>query len=408
MKKNFLKVAALLIAAMLLVVSCSQEVKAPENNGLVEAKLTTTFGRDIEIKDGTSTSALTYKYTMVPNWNGGDKVGTEDISGIVNNETVVEKDKSLGWVTPGLWTVKVFAYDGEQKVFEGENDAYFSNKNNKVTVYLRPVDDANNNKLTFNIEMQDLDVNGGLYKLKYSVVGTPKTDEDGSDATTNKTGELTRSDSAKQNVGVYTLDENDTKLNALPSDYYRVTVSIYDGDNKLLGGITKGVLLSNGDEGKVTGNIEPSDYIKAQFDVKLINVVTSLIPGNVAYYSDTAYSVTTETDNTAKAAKVVITLKNDTIITNYDDSIDIDEDGISITHTWYVDGETVASPNPNAETGVDGAGNKTLTLKDTVPGYKNVSCQTIYSMTDSNGVTYYWANTASVQVPFEGKKFAKN
>ena len=34
MKKNFLMVASLLIAAMLLVVSCAQEVKAPVDNNL--------------------------------------------------------------------------------------------------------------------------------------------------------------------------------------------------------------------------------------------------------------------------------------------------------------------------------------------------------------------------------------
>ena len=38
MKKNFLKVAALLIAAMLMVVSCTQEV-APVDNGLVKASV---------------------------------------------------------------------------------------------------------------------------------------------------------------------------------------------------------------------------------------------------------------------------------------------------------------------------------------------------------------------------------
>ena len=404
MKKNFLKIAALLIAAMLLVVSCSQEVKAPENDGLVEAKLTTTFGRDIKIEGGTSTSALTYKYTMVPKWNNKTALGTEGISGIVSSETVVEKDNSLGWVTPGLWTVNVYAYDNGQKVFEGENDAYFSNKNPKVTVYLRPVDDATN-KLTFSIEMQDLDVNGGSYVLKYSVVGTPKTGESGADVTTNKTGELTRSASAKNDVGVYTLKETDTQLNALPSDYYRVTVSIYDG-NTLLGGITKGVLLSNGDVGSVTGNIEPSDYINAQFDVKLINVNTSLVKVAVTYYTNENCTNPITSDGTAKSANVVIELDDKTDIDLYDASIV--ENDIHITNTWFVDGKIVDSSSVDATTGEKEDGTITLTLKDTVPGPKNVSCQTVYSMTDTNGVIYYWANTASVQVRFEGTKFAKN
>ena len=48
MKKNFLMVASLLIAAMLMVVSCTQEV-APKNDGLVEAKLGLAYGKDVTV-----------------------------------------------------------------------------------------------------------------------------------------------------------------------------------------------------------------------------------------------------------------------------------------------------------------------------------------------------------------------
>ena len=68
MKKNFLKIAALLVAAMLLVVSCSQEVKAPENNGLVEASFSVGFDRDIKIEDFKGTG-ITYVYSVTPNWD---------------------------------------------------------------------------------------------------------------------------------------------------------------------------------------------------------------------------------------------------------------------------------------------------------------------------------------------------
>ena len=84
-------VASLLIAAMLLVVSCTQEV-APKNE-LVEVKLSTVFGRDIEITGGTKTDSLKYKYTMTPNWihweSGKKGIGSEEISGIVKTETPV-------------------------------------------------------------------------------------------------------------------------------------------------------------------------------------------------------------------------------------------------------------------------------------------------------------------------------
>lgn len=406
MKKNFLMVASLLIAAMLMAVSCTQEV-APKNE-LVEVKLSTVFGRDINIGGGTNTTNLTYQYTMTPNWNGwtsGDigigGVNGEKISGIVSTETPVNKDASLGWVTPGLWTVSVFAYDETNtKVFEGSNDAYFSNKNNKVTVYLKPADD-DTNSLRFEIKMQDLAANGGSYLLKYSVVGTPYM-ENGVQKTTTVDGELERS-SYENNVGKYTLKTDDTKLSALKSDYYRVTVSIYDGNN-LLGGITKGVLLANGDNASVEGNIEPSDYINAQFDVKLFDVKTSLSKADVVYYSSAdCTGEATSTVDTAKSAKAVITLTDSTDKTKYDANIGADNEVINVNCTWYVDGIQVATGSPDSET-------RTLTyeVKDTTPGYKNVSCQTVYSMTDAAGVTYYWADTQSIQVRFEGAMFAKN
>ena len=410
MKKNFLMVASLLIAAMLMVVSCTQEV-APKNE-LVEVKLSTVFGRDIEITGGTDTTSLTYKYTMTPNWNGwkssDDNVGIggvdgERISGIVSTETPVGKDKSLGWVTPGLWTVKVYAYDGTQKVFEGENDAYFSNKNDKVTVYLQPADDATTS-LTFEIKMQDLDTNGGSYTLKYTVVGTPSIPNTTHTTETSVSDELVRvPGESTNNISVYKLKSDDNKLSALPSDYYRVTVSIYDGDNTLLGGITKGVLLSNGDAGKVTGNIEPSDYINAQFNVKLFDVVTSLTSGDVTYFSDNNYTTQTteDTANLAKSAKAVITLNDTTTITKYDAQI-TDSDYAKVSK-WYIDGELAAAEDVS----VDRNGKPTVTVKDTKPGYKNVSCQTIYYKQLGDTV-YYWANTASIQVKFDGNRFAKD
>ena len=411
MKKNFLMVASLLIAAMLMVVSCTQEV-APKNE-LVEVKLSTVFGRDIEIKDGTDTTSLSYKYTMTPKWNNwtsGD-VGIggangEKISGIVSTETPVNQDASLGWVTPGLWTVSVYAYDGTNtKVFEGSTEAYFSNQKARVTVYLKPVNQSNNS-LTFEIKMQDLDTNGGSYTLKYEVVGTPSIT--GTTQTDTKISGVLEKTGTLNNVSTYELEknadaENARKLISLQSDYYRVTVSIYDGDT-LLGGITKGVLLSNGDVGKVTGNIEPSDYINAQFDVKLFDVKTSLANSGITYYSDNNYTTaitepseateTTEaTEILAKSAKATITLTDSTDVDKFDDQIV--EGDYSKVNKWYVDGKEQTVTGDSFE------------LKDTTPGYKNVSCQTIYYKVINNTV-YYWANTASIQVRFDGNRFAKD
>lgn len=317
----------------------------------------------------------------------------------------VEKDKSLGWVTPGLWTVSVYAYDNtDTKVFEGSTEAYFSNKKATVTVYLKPVEQSNNS-LTFEIKMQDLDKDGGSYKLKYTVVGTPSISGTSQTRENIISGELVRvASESSNNVSLYRLasyDTNLTSLNTLASDYYRVTVSIYDGTT-LLGGITQGVLLSGGDAGLVKGNIEPSDYINAQFDVKLFDVKTSLANSGITYYSDNNYTTAiTEpseakeaTEILAKSAKATITLTDSTDVDKFDGQI-VDGD-YSKVNKWYVDGKLQEEVTGNS-----------FELKDTTPGYKNVSCQTIYYMTVNN-VVYYWANTASIQVLFEGNRFAKD
>lgn len=108
MKKNFLMVASLLIAAMLMVVSCTQEV-APKNDGLVEAKLNVAYSRDLSVTGDTNTSDIRLTYTMSPKWSVGD--ASEQIYGAKTSETPFTDNVSIGYVTPGLWEVKVFAYE---------------------------------------------------------------------------------------------------------------------------------------------------------------------------------------------------------------------------------------------------------------------------------------------------------
>ena len=63
MKKNFMAIASLLIAAMLLVVSCAPEanVEGKVEDGLVDAKLNVAFGKAVNISTGTDARIL-YKY----------------------------------------------------------------------------------------------------------------------------------------------------------------------------------------------------------------------------------------------------------------------------------------------------------------------------------------------------------
>ena len=75
MKKNFMAIASLLIAAMLLVVSCAPEanVEGKVEDGLVEAVIG--LGRsakNITITDEYANTRITYYYTMEAAWSSDD------------------------------------------------------------------------------------------------------------------------------------------------------------------------------------------------------------------------------------------------------------------------------------------------------------------------------------------------
>ena len=75
MKKNFMAIASLLIAAMLLVVSCAPEanVEGKVEDGLVEAVIG--LGRsakDIDISNGDKNALIKYEYKMTAAWKSTD------------------------------------------------------------------------------------------------------------------------------------------------------------------------------------------------------------------------------------------------------------------------------------------------------------------------------------------------
>ena len=393
MKKNFTAIAALLIAAMLLVVSCSQEVapKAEVDNGLVEVTLGVGYGRDLQV-DGTSTNSVAYKYTLKANWNvtndNAAPLGTEAIHGAAVDKPFGD-GASIGYVTPGLWNVTVDAYESEsadaRKIFSGSSDVYFSKQNTSATVYLSPVtDDSNNtNKVTFEIKMQDMvgsagvDGDKGSFEIRYKLTDVAGNTID-LDPATDKTDDekaLTPGASVK-NVTTYT---GDTTGITLKSGYYRVTVSVYSKlmdstDATLVGGITKGFLLAGNDVATVKGNIEPSDYDKVTIDAFFINVKTTLeMVGNIEY--------------TAGSAKVTVKLKNESTGNT---------SNLTPTYIWESATGTADSANANNK--------DTASFTFSAPGYKNISCQTIYKKTVGS-TDYYFAGTADVQVYVDPANF---
>ncbi|MGN0839771.1 MAG: hypothetical protein ACI4NB_02950 [Candidatus Ornithospirochaeta sp.] len=396
MKKNFLMVASLLIAAMLLVVSCAQEVKAPENNGLVEVRIGVGYGRDLKVEGDTKTEDVVLKYTMTQGWTNSTVENTETVYGAASNE-VFEDNQPIGYVTPGLWYITVDAYEKDddtddtnntKKIFTGTASAYFSDQNNSVTVYLAPVT-TSNNKIQFDIDMQDLlgssvDASGnGSYKLTYSIYGTGTTP-------------ITIGDTVQSNIEIDTKTPNSTThvtnykrlVSGLNSGFYRVTVSVYscyttneEGQSvdheDLIGGITKGMLLTNNQTATVKGHIEPSDYEKVTIDALYIDVETEVKVEGPVYKA--AVPATENSEGSVAKASVVFKVEDST-----DSST---KGGATPSYIWSVvnDGRVVTS-NQNS-----------LTVDFTAPGWKTVSCQTIYKVTYKN-VDYYFADTASTQV----------
>ena len=395
MKKNFMAIASLLIAAMLLMVSCSQEVKAPENNGLVKAKLSVGYGRDLDVSGDTNTSEIVLKYTMEPLWNIDG--ASEVIHGKKDTKTPFTDNGTIGYVTPGLWEVKVFAYEkdkateSDKTIFEGTANAYFSNQNSSVTVYLAPTS-SQNNTLNFEITMQDLVGTGvaegntgkGSFKLVYSVYDTTGTIVDNK----NKVvlSEKTLSDTNGDEKNDTTTYKGSTTL---ASGFYRVNVSIIsvtkneEGQDveKTVGGISKGFLLSGGKIAKISGHIEPSDYENVIIDAFYIDVKTKITANTVSY---------TAAEDSSNSAKAAITL------TVSDNGTTGNKGTITPSYIWYVaNTETTEYTSTNAA-------NFTVTFK--APGYKNISCQTIYSV-DVDGETYSFADFQTVQVYVDPLKF---
>lgn len=404
MKKNFMAIASLLVAAMLLMVSCAQEVKAPENNGLVEAKLSVGYGRGLSVTGDTKTDNIALKYTMSHQWTADS--AAETVIGDKTAETSFTDGGKIGYVTPGLWTVNVYAYEKDSngaatgnKIFEGTANAYISNQNDSVTVYLAPTS-SQSNTLKFSITMQDLvgtdvaegNTGKGSYKLVYSVYGTTGTNAVQNYDKSVTLDKVVLTGSSSNHVTTY------AGTTTLSSGFYRVNVAIYSipegktevEDGTLVGGITKGFLLSGGKEATISGHIEPSDYENVSIDAVYVNVKTSLgVEGAAKVDGKDYYSVKYVNGSDAK---VTVTMTDNTQNAN----------GLTKTVTtfWSVDGSERNGENDQ----VANYNKKEFTFSE--PGIKNITCTTVYDVTghevNEEGETvvahYYFADSQTITV----------
>lgn len=418
MKKNFLKIAALLIAAMLLVVSCSQEVKAPEaeDNGLVEARLSVGFGRDLIVGGYTKTETLVYKYTMTQGWTNPTVGYDEPVIGNTNGAKQFTNGKSIGYVTPGLWNITVDAYESirntetgtttEKKIFTGKASVYFSSQNQSATVFLEPVNDTENS-ITFDFYMQDLGKTYGEdFKVEYTISKNGSA-VDGQKNVLFKGAEqvVEVNKTGSDNTSVYDNQKNYKKtVGNLDSGYYTVTVAVYvKGENglELKGGITKGFLISNGANATITGHIEPSDYENVVIDSVFVNVDTSL----AVSYNNTTLSLVND-----KYYEVAFNNSGDYVLTvrmTDDTDKSVIPEGATVTKTLFW----------NSEDGVDVTSEQTSNVYSedfhfSSPGHKYITCTTVYSVTGaSTGMgsdTYYFADSKTVHVYLNPANYSEN
>lgn len=372
MKKNFLMVAALLIAAMLMVVSCTQEV-APKNE-LVEAKLVANFGRDLKVDGDTNIENLSLQYKMTKNWNNLNPDEDDLYEDIVGEKDWTNLDATgfVGWVTPGLWTIEVRAIaSGEtSEVFKGTVDAYFSQSQKTAVVYLEPEKASEDNKIDITVSMQDIKVGESEvpYKLQYEILK----------GSTTATPVVTMTDmDGKAKTGYTNVTEYKANKTGLKAGFYTVVVYVLNENNEVVGGIRKGFLLANNVTATITGHIEPADYADVAIETVYVDVDIEL--------SGATVTSGTTADNKKKAI-VSFTLKDKTSVAST--PADIDE--FEKTYVFMVNGEVKNQTTKPTSEGVS------YSFDFSTPGYKTIAVQAIYTSTGNN--TVFFTETESIVV----------
>ena len=387
MKKNFLMVAALLIAAMLMVVSCTQEV-APKNE-LVKASFSVGFGKDITIKDYEGTG-IKYEYSLEPLW---DKLSTgAEIIGEVTNEPIADTKsiaqritgQRIGYVTPGLWKVTVNGYSGYTDaghkgtlVVTGETNTYFIKGKTNATVLVYPVQ-TGNATLHLELEMQDLKDNNEIHVdvLKLdgkNLVDTIVLKADAADVTVSNV-------SGANGNAAYKYVKN-VDLTEVGFFTIKVTVPNYDG------GYVRTFLAINGDTINVTGSVYPSQFIDSNLSIISVSVDNAnlTIEGTKDtnnYYSGEITFTLNDDDNT------YLDNIDDTEIGSLTTSYGVSRVSVAKDYSWYINEKQVKG---------EGISNETKEIKKTfAPGVYSVSCVITYS------VTFDYATGDDVTKVFKG------
>ena len=384
MKKNFLKVAALLIAAMLMVVSCTQEV-APKNEGneLVEVKIGIgRSSRDITITPNDGENKITYMYTLTPEWsmvgNGTPIYGAVTTETKIGNETytidATPSVTTLGLVTPGLWKVEVFGYmkqgNADVLVLNGATTAYFATGANTKTVFVAPVSSASGSgTVSFELYMQDLGTESTLNNIKYTIQTLDLGDNGKSEGTLTPT--------ITNHVGKYET----TKGVTVKAGFNTVTLSIVDDEGNVEeGGITKTFLMLPGRTVTIRGSVYPSEFVDSPIKISVIDLSdVSLSIKDADGEPRTLEEVVDSHNPNTKVKMFVLDKDTEYTFSLTDDAkalnaIPVEAKNINRTYQWYLGGSAVPSARA-AET------NSTSLGIISVPGDYAITCVTTYEFT---------------------------
>ena len=374
MKKNFLMVASLLIAAMLLVVSCSQEVKAPENE-LVETTIGLAYGKDVTV-GYTDNSSIVYKYELKHLWT--DLNNGAPIYGETNGEVYVYTNESgnavakkltdnldpfnSNYVTPGYWEVTVNGYSNNKKILTGSTKVYFNKTNSNATVYVSPLTNSEvTGNVTITLVMEDLDLGDtnetGASKVKYTI-------DNGSASAIDRVAKANTSDENKSYVENQAAHEYNITLTNVQAGYHTITISV----EGYTGGVTKSFLMIPGNNVAIKGSVYPSEFNNSISSIKVVTLRPVVLSINDTAFSSGSVEPVTVTKGTTYTASMA----------------DFSYTGLtgSFTYTWYVDGVKQGSVEKpiNGKTAILTAPN--------VPGDYTVTCVAMLTATDDAGVTH--------------------
>lgn len=391
MKKNFLMVASLLIAAMLMVVSCTQEV-APKNE-LVEAKIGLAYGRDVEIKvdlpENTNKKVITYKYSLSPKWNQLDK-GTK-IFGEVTDEPIDNSygvsdpvnNVNIGPLTPGLWEITVKGFAEGAQVLEGKTAAYFvKNGNNTATVFVSPVNTTAKETVKIELKMEDLG-SDAKNVINCSVSNLAAVDATPSTVTLSKT---------ENSDASYTYNA-EVELTA---GYNTITFTTSTDAGE--GGITKTFLLIPGLPVIIKGSVYPAEFVTGTASIQILNMngatlgIKKGVDDVTEDTNDKVYELTNSTDYSISVDDASLNLAQVT------SSLPAGTITGSPKYTWFVNGKEVTGNEVAANIS---NGGKTLKFNKTAAGDYTVTCTieldyTYHDAKDGTPTVYHAIGDASL------------